>query len=281
MTGQSLEDWDGEGGRRWLAHIDRFESTIHPVGEALIEKARFRPGERVVDVGCGGGVNSLQIARLVAPGGKVLGIDIAHVLIELAEKRAWEQGVENVEFYCADAANAQLPMTGFDRLFARFGVMFFRDTTGAFAHMRGWLRPGGSILFSCWAPVENNPWYLQVGQIMSKYVDLPPRAPDDPGPFRLADPGATRAMLLNAGFADIGMDLWTGLQPLGGEGSSPENAAEFLIAALPLAGSPQDPPPERRQALKTELTAYFADHIDGGSVRIRGAAWLVSARNPG
>lgn len=281
MASQDREHWVGEGGRHWLAHIDRFEAMIKPVGEALIEKARFRPGEKVVDVGCGGGVNSLQIARLVSPGGKVLGIDVAHILIEHAERRAWETGVENVQFYCADAENAQLPMSDFDRLFARFGVMFFCDTARAFAHMRSWLRPGGSIIFSCWAPVEDNPWYLQLGQAVSKYVQLPPRAPDDPGPFRLADPNVTRAMLLSAGFVDVAMDLWKGLQPLGGEGSSPERAAEFMIEALPLARPAETIVSTQREALKNELATLFAEHHDGHSVRVSGAAWFVTAYNPG
>lgn len=275
------EDWNGEGGNRWLTHIDRFESMIRPVGQALVEKARFRPGEKVVDVGCGGGLSSIEIARQVAPGGRVLGVDIAHRLIERAEQRAWGQGAENVEFYCADAENAQLPMKGFDRLFARFGVTFFRDTTAAFSHMRSWLRPGGSIIFSCWAPAEDNPWYLEVGQTVSKYVETPSRRPDDPGPFRLANPRATRAMLQSAGFVDVSLDLWKGLQPLGGEGSSPESAADFLIAALPLGAAAETLSYAKRQALKNELAAFFAEGYDGNSVRIEGAAWFVTAYNPG
>lgn len=274
-------EWDGESGQRWLAHIDRFEGMVGPVGEALIGKAAFRPGETVVDVGCGGGLNSLQIARLVAPGGKVLGVDIAHMLIQKAEERAWEAGLGNVEFYCADAENAQLPMTGFDRLFARFGVMFFHDTTAAFAHMRSWLKPDASLAFSCWAPMDDNPWFGEIGRIVAKYTVLPPPSPDDPGPFRLSDPVETRAMLERAGFVDVRMELWKGEQPLGGQGSDPASAADFLMAAMPFSGAVIELPAAERQRMKEDLVALLAPHYRDGSIWITGAAWFVTARNPG
>lgn len=273
--------WNGEGGQRWLTDIDRFEGMVAPVGEALITKANFRPGETVVDVGCGGGINSLEIARLVAPSGRVLGVDIAHMLIQKAEERAWEAGLGNVEFYCADAENAKLPMVGFDRLFARFGVTFFHDTTAAFAHMRSWLKPGASIIFSAWAPVEDNPWFGEIGRILGQYMSLPPHAPDDPGPFRLADPAQTRAILERAGFADVMIELWKGEQPLGGQGSDPESAAAFLMMAMPGHGDAAGAMDEvRRQGLKEELTAILTPHYREGSVWIKGAAWFVTARNP-
>lgn len=273
--------WVGEGGQRWLAYIDRFEGMVAPVGDALIARAEFCPGEKVVDVGCGGGINSLEIARLVAPGGSVLGVDIAHMLIQKAEERAWEAGLGNVEFYCADAENAQLPMTGFDRLFARFGVMFFHDTTAAFAHMRSWLKPGASIIFSCWAQVEDNPWFGEIGRVVDKYAVLPQPAPDDPGPFRLSDPVQTRAILEHAGFIDVAIDLWRGQQPLGGLGSDPESAADFVMAAMPMSSAIMELPEPQHRQLKEELTAVLTPHYRDGSIWINGAAWFVTARNPG
>src|SRR3546814_10963477 len=48
--------WAGEAGARWLGQLDRFESMIEPIGEALLARAAYAAGERVVDIGCGGGV---------------------------------------------------------------------------------------------------------------------------------------------------------------------------------------------------------------------------------
>lgn len=70
------EQWAGPMGERWLAHIDQFESMISGVGEARIAAAAFQAGERVIDIGCGGGVTSLAIAGVVGPTGSVTGLDI-------------------------------------------------------------------------------------------------------------------------------------------------------------------------------------------------------------
>ena len=87
MSDIPMEDWAGEVGDRWLAHIDRFESMLAPIGNALIATAQLQPGEKVADVGCGGGPTTFAIAAAVAPHGYVTGIDIAPKLIALANRR--------------------------------------------------------------------------------------------------------------------------------------------------------------------------------------------------
>ena len=130
------EDWAGEMGERWLRHLERFESMIAPIGAALLESAGFRPAQRVLDLGCGAGGTSLEIARRVGPKGAVLGVDISAPLIAAAERRAQQAAADNVSFRCADAAIAQLPEAPFNRMFSRFGLMFFNDARAAFAHLR-------------------------------------------------------------------------------------------------------------------------------------------------
>ncbi|MFN3516388.1 MAG: methyltransferase domain-containing protein [Novosphingobium sp.] len=82
------EDWAGEMGARWLANLTGLEKTIAPAGEALLAHAAYRPGERVLDIGFGGGATSLAIARAVAPGGEVVGIDISPALAAATARRA-------------------------------------------------------------------------------------------------------------------------------------------------------------------------------------------------
>ena len=71
------EDWSGEMGAKWLANLACFEGMIAPIGEALLRQADFKPGERVLDIGCGGGGTTIAIAKVVAPSGEVVGIDIS------------------------------------------------------------------------------------------------------------------------------------------------------------------------------------------------------------
>lgn len=280
MTDQLVEDWEGEVGERWLAHIDAFESMIAPVGEALLAKAAFRPGQKVADIGCGCGANSLDIARAVAPDGHVTGIDIAQVLLGKAEERRLAAGLSNLRFVQGDGQVASPDDTPFDRLFSRFGVMFFEDSAKAFANMRSWLRPGGDFTFACWGPPPENPWIGLVGEIVGRYAEMPERDPDAPGPFRMADPEETEAMLREAGYDFIELDLWRGEQHLGGKGADPESAADFVLEALGIGEALEDSGPELRAKVRQEIVEALRPYHKDGAVRMDAAAWFVTARNP-
>lgn len=139
------EDWAGEMGARWLASLDRFEGMIAPIGSALLARAGYHSGERVLDLGCGGGATTLAIAELVGPQGAALGLDVAPMLIERARHRASAAG-SSARFVCADAATAHLDTPPFDRLFSRFGSMFFDAPVPAFANRKAMLKPSARAL---------------------------------------------------------------------------------------------------------------------------------------
>jgi SAM-dependent methyltransferase len=281
MSDIRAEDWAGEMGQRWLDHLDQFETMIAPVGNALIERANFAPGQTIVDVGCGGGANSREIARRVAPGGRVTGVDVAPMLVIQAEQRSAADRIGNLTFQCLDAQTATPAGAPVDRLFSRFGVMFFDDTKAAFANMRGWLRPGGDMIFACWAPPEQNPWMGMVASVVGKYVDIPQRDPDGPGPFRMADSDVTRDMLERTGFVDIAIDLWRGEQHLGGAGATPEIAAEFVLSAMSLSRPIADKDEHLLPKVSAEIAKMLQPCYRDGQVRMEAAAWFVTARNPG
>ena len=151
-------DWLGEMGEIWRRNIEVFESMIAPAGAAALDFAAVRPGERILDVGCGGGLTTLELARRVGPDGEVLGVDIAPPLIEIARRRQKASGLGNVEFLAADAGTAALGDTRFDCLFSRFGVMFFDDPVAAFSNLRRMLAPEGRMALAVWGPPAANPW---------------------------------------------------------------------------------------------------------------------------
>lgn len=277
MTDQHIEDWNGEVGERWLKYLVPFESMISPINASLMKAAAFKPGEQVVEVGSGGGKNVIEIAKAVAPSGRVLGVDVAEILIAHSKKRAAEAGVDNVELKCADAQTASLDAPR-DRAFSSFGVMFFEDPDKAFANIRSWVKPGGDFTFSCWGPPDHNPWIGMVGAIAGKYVDMPERDPDGPGPFRMADPEATKALLERAGWKDVECNLWRGEQLLGGEGATPESAADFVMNALAIGEPLDEAGPGVKDKARGEIVEALKPYYKDGSVRLDAAAWIVTAK---
>jgi SAM-dependent methyltransferase len=274
------DDWAGEMGDRWLANLDQFESMMQPVGQALLARAAFKPGERVLDIGCGGGDNTRSIAVAVAPSGYVLGLDVSPALIAEAQRRAAQSTVPCIDFLAADAATVVPPAAPFDRLFSRFGVMFFADPPAAFAHLQSLLPPGGRIDFACWAPLADNPWMGALADIVRRHVALPAPPAGEPGPFSLSDVTALRALLSAAGFVDIDCQLWRGPQWLGGQGADAPAALRFALQSMSFSRVVEAQPEPVRQAIADDLLAYLAAHHSSAGIALDASAWLVTAIRP-
>lgn len=272
------EDWAADMGERWNAHLDGFEGMIAPVGEALLAAADFAPGDRVLDVGCGGGLTSLAIARRVAPGGRALGLDVSPTLVRTANRRAREAGADNVAFEVGDAASCEPAQASFDWLFSRFGLMFFDRPHAAFAHLHGLLRPGARVLFAVWGPPEENPWMREMMAITMRHVDVEPPQPRAPGPFALADPDYVRELMDAGGFRDVTLEAWRGVQYVGGHGADPDRTVDFVFNALAIGDAFREQPEAVVQRARDDFHALFSRHHDGTHVTMPGMAWFVSAR---
>ena len=272
------EDWAGAMGARWLANLAGFEATIAPVGEALLARAAFRPGERVIDIGCGGGATSLAIARAVAPTGMVLGVDLSAGLVGESARRAAAAGLGNARFHCGDAASVNPEGAPFDRLCSRFGSMFFADPVSAFTHLRRLVRPGGRIDLAVWAAPKDNPWMQRGMAVAREHLDLPMPVPRAPGPFAFAETAYLAEILAAAGFSAVAFAPVEGELALGGAGASPAQARDFACAALAFGPMLEDVSAETRDAVREGLLAlYAAHHRPGAGVMMGFKAWLVSA----
>ncbi len=170
----------------------------------LLELLALRSGERVLDIGCGGGLLAIEAARAVGPTGRVAGFDISEPLVQLAIRRARDSGPGNVSFTTGDAQVDAISGGPFDAVQSQFGVMFFSDPTAAFKNIRRHLRDGARLAFACWQAAEFNTWYQ--GAVLAKYT--PPAPPTEqggppPGPFAFADVGYVSSVLEAAGFASV------------------------------------------------------------------------------
>lgn len=276
--GLAAHDWASEAGKRWLAQLDRFESMIEPIGNALLDRAAYAAGETVIDIGCGGGWTTRRIAGQVGNGGFALGLDISPDLVATASERAREAGLANIRFEQADAATAMPREAPFDRLFSRFGSMFFPQPYPAFTNLHRMLRPGGRIDIAVWAPIADNPWQRDVMMVIRKHIDLPPPQPRAPGPFALGERDYVTDLLQRAGFSEIGFEAWAGDQRVGGDGSDPESAARFVLEGMQIGDIVQASDPGVRAAVRRDLVELFARNRDEDGVRMGSKAWLVSAR---
>ena len=272
------EDWAGEMGARWLASLDRFEGMIAPIGHALLARAAYQPGERVLDLGCGGGATTLAIAEMVRPEGTALGLDIAPMLIEQAEARAATAG-NAARFVCKDAATAKLEEPPFGRLFSRFGSMFFVEPVPAFANLRRMLAPEARIDLAVWAHPRDNAWMMEVMGVVRGHVEVPPAVPRAPGPFAFEDLGYLEEVLTGAGFTGFEAVPYQGEQPVGGPGATPEEATDFVLASMAAGRILAEQGEDVLAAARADLAAMFArHHRTGEGVMLECKAWLVSAR---
>src|SRR6185369_17229576 len=142
------ERWNGIDGEYWVRQQDRLDRTLAPVLRSLLAFAAPRSGSTVIDVGCGCGATTIELARTVGPSGRVIGLDISEPMLSLATTRLRE--FLNATTMLGDAADLPLSDLNAELIVSRFGVMFFGDPVAAFANLRTGLAPGGRVRFACW-----------------------------------------------------------------------------------------------------------------------------------
>ena len=272
------EFWGGAGGARWAERQDYHDRVLRPVTDLLLAAADARRGERVIDVGCGGGAMTAEIAAEVAPDGDAVGLDISGALLTLARARA-PAGLP-VRFEFADATIHELPPERADLVVSRFGVMFFADPARAFMNLRRGLRAGGRIAFACWREANLNPYFIAPLRAALKHAPpLPETGPEDPGPFSLADEARVRSILGAAGFAEVRVtphDLT--LDVAAGQGLDAAVAA--VLSVGPTSRMLQDQSEAVRAAAAADIQADLRPYARGDAVLLGGTIWIVTAKNP-
>jgi SAM-dependent methyltransferase len=256
----------------WAEVREALELQLAPLGRRALAALAPRPGENVLDVGCGGGDTALDLARSVAPDGTVVGVDLSAAVLAFARRTA--KGRARVRFVEGDAQLFPFEPASFDAAFFRFGVMFFADPIAAFVNIRRSLTPGGRLAFVCWRALEENA--LDSVPLRAASPHLPPQPahdPDAPGPFAFANPDRVRGILESAGFGEI--EITAHDEPVGSGDLDTMLAVCSRVGAL---GKILRENPELRAVTLPPVRSALAAHDGPDGVRLNAAIWAVTAR---
>ena len=270
--------WNGEGGEKWLRFQENIENGLFHFGQEAITAAMLETGEHVLDIGCGWGNTTFEIAPRVGPFGGVKGIDISEIILEQTPSREKLATRFNIDFECADAQSYSFETKSFDVVYSRFGVMFFNDPVEAFKNIRTALKPSGRISFICWQPIEANEWIQLPLDIAEKYVPLLPRPdPEEPGGFSFGDPNRVKRILKKAGFVDIEI---TPFNTTFNIGKNINEAVTFLSQIGPASSAFEDPNVSviTKKMITTELHDKLVFYEKNNGVELGAAAWVVTAQ---
>lgn len=251
---------------------------------AVLPKLPLKAGMAVLDVGCGWGDMSLQVAEAVGPTGRVVGIDCVDAFLEQARKDAAAKGLTNVTFVRGDAEVA-LPENEFDYVIARFGTMFFTNPVAALRRMRLALKPGGQMTHIVWRRREDNPAWQQAKEIALRHLP-PPGADADtcgPGPFSMGNQETTGLMMKSAGYEDVS---FTRVDEKILIGTTLEECIAFALAIGPAGEVFREAGTElaesKRPLIEAEMRAFFETlERDSKGIWAPTSSWVITGRNPG
>ena len=263
---------------RWLEMDDQL--ALEQLGglpaTLAMDRLNLLPGQRVLDVGCGTGRTTLELAGRVGSAGAVVGVDISAELLASGRAEAVRLGVGTVEFVHGDGQVADLGEGRFDAAYSRFGVMFFADPVAAFANIRRALRAGAMLSFACWQSVFDNEWALIPGMVVVEVTGSVPPLPEpgDPGSFSLADPGRVREVLETAGFGSVDITPHNDQVVIGEEAIAGFAATAYELVRF--TGALEDADQQMREQTLAGIEQAIHTRLHDGQARLSRGALLVT-----
>ena len=279
---EAIEAWDGPLFDRFVRFRHIVVNGLKAHGDEALRLFAPQPGQRVLDIGCGFGDTTQDIARIVGAGGEAVGVDAAERFIEAAREEAAEAGVQNVRFEVADVQVDDLGGP-YDMAFSRMGTMFFANPVAALRNVRAALKPGARLVMVVWRRREDNDWLYRAQTIVEGFVSRPEQYDEPscgPGPFSMAGADTTSDMLMHAGFRDISLrrcDLPILV------GTDVEEAIDLTMALGP-AGEILRLQGARAAHLHGPIRAAlrdgFREYEGPDGLRAGASTWIVSATAP-
>lgn len=269
-----LAAWNGDEGESWAANADRFEEVGHSIWERHLDGIDVERSHRVLDVGCGTGGSTRDLAALAIEG-RVLGVDLSAPMLDVARTRAAQDRLDNLEFLQADAQIHRFEPASFDLVVSSFGAMFFSDPVAAFANLGTALDRDGVLSLLAWRELDRNGWIAEIRSALAMGRELPVPPPDAPSPFSLADADRVGAILGQAGFADVDFDEI--VEPMV-FGTDVDDALAFIESMGIVEWLTRDLDADDRAEALRRLRRTVEEHDGPGGVAFGSSAWSISAR---
>jgi SAM-dependent methyltransferase len=265
---QQIDYWNGEAGIQWVQAQEHLDRMLSPLSQQALSKASLQRSERALDVGCGCGATSMQLAE---SGQWVTGVDVSAPMVHHATLRGAAKS--NLEFIHTDASDWRGDEL-YDLAFSRFGVMFFIDPVAAFANIHANLKGSGRLCFICWRLPQDNPWLAIPAAATQPYLPPPPEG-DGPNPFAFADQDFVRGILTEAGFQAPDFSLCEATLTLGEDMAT---ALSFLTRIGPLSRVISElAEPAQKQALAA-VEAALEPFTNEQGVQLEASCWIVTAQ---
>jgi len=278
-----VQFWNTVLAPKFTAYRHILQGGLSRHSAAVLPRLPIERGMAVLDVGCGWGDMTLQVADMVGPEGRVVGIDCVEDFLIAARKDAAAAGVTNVEFRRGDAEIA-LPEGAFDYCVARFGTMFFAHPVPALRRMRLALKPGGQMTHIVWRRREDNPAWQAAKDIALKHLPEPGEDADTcgPGPFSMGNQETVALMMQGAGYTDVTFDRVDEKIMVG---TTLEECIAFALAIGP-AGEvfreAGDLAERKRPEIEADMRRFFeTQERDDTGIWAPTSSWVITGRNPG
>jgi ubiquinone/menaquinone biosynthesis C-methylase UbiE len=280
---EAIQAWDGPLYDRFVRFRHIVTAGLGAHGDAALDLVPPQKGQRVLDIGCGFGDTTQQIAELVGSEGEAVGVDAAERFIETATAEAAEGSVPNARFFVADVQTD--PLDGpYDMAFSRMGTMFFISPVAALRNVCRSLAPGGKLVSVVWRRREDNLWMYRAQEIVEAIVQKPEDYDEPtcgPGPFSMANADTLTDILLHSGFRDVSLTRCD-LDIMGG---TTMDEALDMVRSIGPAGEILRLQGDRAAHLLPQIDAALregmADFVrDNGEVWAPASTWIVTASRP-
>lgn len=276
-----IECWNEILTPKWIRfrHLLSGNGKIH----SDIASARFgiRPGDKVLDIGCGFGETCLESGRITGSSGEVLGLDCTAAFLEIANRERDEAGLSHVRYELGDAQVHPLRKNHYDVVYSRFGIMFFESAVRALRNAGTALKPDGKICLIVWRRLVENPaWHAAKAAVLE--ILPPPGDPVQtcgPGPFSWGDEETARGMLAAGGFSKV--ETFERIDADICVGRTVDEAVDYQVLVGPsgeIVREAKEEGQRRLPEIRERLASLLRAHLRDDGVYMPSSTWVIVAR---